>query len=55
MARITGLYDFYEFKRHYSRRLGLAATLEQTMRPVQGLAGEQILDGCVLSQSNESV
>jgi two-component sensor histidine kinase len=33
MARITGLYGFCEFTSHYSRRLGLAQLLEQTMRP----------------------
>lgn len=33
MARITGLYSFCQFAGHYSRRLGLAQLLEQTMRP----------------------
>jgi hypothetical protein len=33
MARITGLYGFCEFTSYYSRRLGLAQLLEQTMRP----------------------
>jgi two-component sensor histidine kinase len=33
IARITGLYSFCEFTRHYGRRLGLAQLLEQSMRP----------------------
>lgn len=36
VARITGLYDFYELKNRHSRGLGLAPLLEQTMRPIQG-------------------
>src|SRR5260370_37101895 len=33
IARITGLYSFCEFTRHYGRRLVLSQLPEQSMRP----------------------
>jgi hypothetical protein len=42
IARITGLYSFCEFPRHYGRRLGLAQLLEQSMRPYSA-NGAQVL------------
>src|SRR5260221_14093127 len=33
IARITGLYSFCEFTRHYGRTPGLAQLLEKSMRP----------------------
>src|SRR5258708_287014 len=42
IARITGLYSFYEFPRHYGRGLGLAQLLEQSMRP-HSANGAQVL------------
>src|SRR5258705_6137469 len=42
IARITGLYSFCEFTSHYSRRLGLAQLLEQSMRPYSA-NGAQVL------------
>ncbi len=42
IARITGLYSFCEFPRHYRRRLGLAQLLEQSMRPYSA-NGAQVL------------
>jgi two-component sensor histidine kinase len=42
IARITGLYSFCEFTRHYDRRLGLAQLLEQSMRPYSA-NGAQVL------------
>jgi two-component sensor histidine kinase len=42
MARITGLYSFCEFTRHYGRRIGLAQLLEQSTRPYSA-KGAQVL------------
>src|SRR5258708_6512456 len=42
IARITGLYSFCEFRRHYRRKLGLAQLLEQSMRPYSA-NGAQVL------------
>ena len=42
IARITGLYSFGEFTRHYGRRPGLAQLLEQSMRPYSA-NGAQVL------------
>ncbi len=42
IARITGLYRFCEFTRHYGRRPGLAQLLEQSMRPYSA-NGAQVL------------
>src|SRR5260370_37884364 len=42
IARITGLYSFCEFTRHYGRRPGLAQLLEQSMRPYSA-NGAQVL------------
>jgi two-component sensor histidine kinase len=38
IARITGLYSFSEFTRHYDRRLGLAQLLEEICVPTLQMA-----------------
>ncbi len=43
IARITGLYSFCEFPRHYGRRLGLAQLLEQSMRPYSANGARTVL------------
>src|SRR5258708_10739591 len=45
IARITGLYSFCQFPRHYGRRLGLAQLLQQSIRPYSANRAQSLSPG----------